>query len=168
MITNDDKWWLIRVWVLNLGHLNSCIVFYPQPSWVLLFQPMVGAAIHRSLPPVVFCLVHCFNPNSGPPQTQWRAQGRYTKCSWALTMISQWHLEKKTAKAFFVGKVAKLAYGCKRASATCYKPPKVYNGTLPLKPVLPTTWPQKRTKMGESTQVSARPPPLQSMLGHPL
>ena len=103
-----------------------------------------------------FCLVHCFNPNSGPPQTQWRAQGRYTKCSWASTMISQWHLEKKTAKAFFVGKVAKLAYGCKRASATCYKPPKVHNGTLPLKPVLPTTWPHDHmtTKKDENGWIS--------------
>lgn len=69
MITNDDKWWLIRVWVLNLGHLNSCIVFYPQPSWVLLFQPMVGAAIHRSLPPVVFFVWSTVStPTVDPPK----------------------------------------------------------------------------------------------------
>jgi len=51
----------------------------------------------------------------------------------------------KNGQGFFCCKVAKLAYGCRRASATCYKPLKVYHErlrytkTMPLKPVLPTT-----------------------------
>ena len=120
-----------------------------------------------------FCLVHCFNPNSGPPQTQWRAQGRYTKCSWASTMISQWHLEKKTAKAFLLVKLQNWPMAAKELQPPATNLPRFitehchWNLCCQQHDHM-TTWPQKRTKMGESAQVSARPPPLQSMLGHPL
>ena len=116
-----------------------------------------------------FVCLSVSNPNSGPPQTQWQAQDRYTKCSWASNGTG------KNGQGFFVGvKLKKLAYGCKRASATCYKPPKVHNErlrytkTMPLKPVLPTARPHDHmtTKKDQNVVVESWVNPRKSLHSH--
>ncbi len=112
-VINDGKWWYMMIDQsvgLKFGTFEIMYKYsYPQPSWVLLFQPMVGAAIHRSLPSCFFRST-VSTPPVDPP-TQWQAQDRYTKCSWASKMISRQHPDppkkwwvltlEKNGKAFF-------------------------------------------------------------------
>lgn len=120
-----------------------------------------------------FCLVHCFNPNSGPPKLSGELRADTPNAHEPRRWFHNDTWKKKRPRLFLLVKLQNWPMAAKELQPPATNLPRFitehchWNLCCQQHDHM-TTWPQKRTKMGESTQVSARPPPLQSMLGHPL